>query len=143
MNRSQLAAALVAVSVFFIAGSATGAVIDADGDPLTPAGHPDAIFDSTTNLLWLDATETQNRALADVQSELGVGGEFAGWQSATRSQIHQLFTNANLAITAPGPRLDSRRHHPDASSDSSEHLRTDPYDIHDPRNVSLARGFAR
>lgn len=103
MNRMQLAAVLVAGSVFFNAGSMRGAVIDADNDPLTPAGHPGAIFDSSTNLLWLDATETQNRSLADVQSELGVGGEFPGWQIATRAQIHQLFTNANLAITVPGP----------------------------------------
>jgi sulfatase modifying factor 1 len=103
MNRWQLAAVFVAVSVFFNAGSAPGAVTDADNDPLTPPGHPGAILDSSTNLLWLDATETQNRSLADVQSELGVGGEFAGWQIATRAQIHQLFMNSDLAITMPGP----------------------------------------
>jgi hypothetical protein len=79
-----------------------GAVVDADGSSLIPPGHSGAIFDSVTALLWLDATETLNRSLADVQSELGPGGEFEGWQIATRAQIHRLFVDANLPITKPG-----------------------------------------
>jgi sulfatase modifying factor 1 len=93
--------AWVVMVVFALAIAAQGAVVDADGQPLTPPAHPGAILDTTTSLLWLDATETQNRSLADVQSELGIGGEFEGWQVATRSQIHQLFGDAGLPLTAP------------------------------------------
>ncbi len=99
MARTPLAALCLAAAVLLSAGSTQGAVVDADGDVLTPPGHPGAIFDSTTTLLWLDATETQNRSLADVQSELGPGGEFEGWQLATRDQIHQLFLDADLPLT--------------------------------------------
>jgi hypothetical protein len=81
--------------------SANGAVIDANGHAATPPGHPGAIFDTETLLLWLDATETVNRSLADVQSELGEGGEFAGFRLATRTEIHELFVNAGLEITNP------------------------------------------
>lgn len=77
-------------------------VIDADGHAATPPGHPGAIFDDGTNLLWLDATETDGRSLADVGSELGAGGEFEGWRLATRDQLRELFVNAGLDITSTG-----------------------------------------
>src|SRR5262249_49060295 len=71
-------------------------VIDADGNPLTSPAHPHAILDTSTNRLWLDATETVNRSLADIGAKLGVGQEFDGWQIASRTQIDQLFANAGL-----------------------------------------------
>lgn len=91
--------AWVVMVVFALAIAAQGAVVDADGQPQTPPAHPGAILDTTTTLLWLDATETQNRSLADVQSELGIGGQFEGWQVATRGQIHQLFVDADIPLT--------------------------------------------
>ena len=77
-------------------------VMDADGHEATPPSHPGAIFDNGTNLLWLDATETDGRSLADVSNKLGPGAEFDGWQLATRAQLRQLFVNAGLEITSTG-----------------------------------------
>lgn len=78
-----------------------GEVIDANGHPATSPAHPGAILDTATRLLWLDATETVDRSVADVESELGDGGEFEGWQLATRDQLHELFVNFGLQITSP------------------------------------------
>jgi hypothetical protein len=74
-------------------------VINADGNTFTSPAHPGAIFDTVTHLLWLDATETKGRSLADVTSKLGVGQEFEGWQLASITQIDQLFANAGLLDT--------------------------------------------
>jgi hypothetical protein len=71
----------------------------------TPALHSGAILDTATNFLWLDATETVGRSVADVSAKLGPGGEFAGFQIATEAQINTLFVNAGLTLTqnvAPG-----------------------------------------
>ena len=81
---------------------ATGLIIDANGHALTPGLHPGAVLDTATDLLWLDATETAGRSLADIQSKLGTGQEFESWSLATRGQIHQMFLNADLRITSPG-----------------------------------------
>lgn len=75
------------------------AVVNADSHALTPAGHPGAILDTGTNFLWLDATETVGRSVADVSSQLGPGGEFAGFQVATEAQVNTLFVNAGLPLT--------------------------------------------
>jgi hypothetical protein len=77
----------------------SAAVTNADGNALTPPGHPGAVLDTGTNLLWLDATETVNRSLADVQSQLGAGGEFEGFRLATRDEIRTLFQDAGLTLT--------------------------------------------
>lgn len=90
-----------ATVVVFAAGGSTAnaAVIDANGHPLTPPTHAGAVFDTSTKLLWLDATETVNRSLADIESNLGPGQEFDGWQIASKSQINVLFANAGLVDT--------------------------------------------
>jgi hypothetical protein len=78
-------------------------VVDADNHEATPPGHPGAIYDQGTDLLWLDATETDGRSLTDVESELGEGGEFEGWRLGTRAELWELFTNAGLDLTSvPG-----------------------------------------
>lgn len=78
---------------------ANATVVNADGNPLTSPTHPHAILDTSTNLLWLDGTETVNRSLADISSKLGAGQEFDGWQLASRVQIDQLFADAGLTDT--------------------------------------------
>lgn len=75
-------------------------VVDADGHVKTPPGHPGAIFDEGTGLLWLDATETDGRSLADVSSKLGPSDEFDGWRLGTRDELLELFVNAELYITS-------------------------------------------
>jgi hypothetical protein len=47
--------------------------------------------DTDNKLEWLDLTVTLNRSWNDVRSELGSGGEFAGWQMAGTSQLTQFF----------------------------------------------------
>jgi hypothetical protein len=50
--------------------------------------------DTRTNLDWLDLTETVNRTFAYVDSQLGTGGEFEGWEYADIWDIEGLFDSA-------------------------------------------------
>jgi hypothetical protein len=50
--------------------------------------------DTRTNLDWLDLTETVNRTFAYVDSQLGSGGEFEGWEYANIGDIEGLFDSA-------------------------------------------------
>jgi hypothetical protein len=75
-------------------------VVNADGHPATSAPHPGAILDTATGLLWLDATETDGRSLADVSDKLGSEAEFDGWRLATRDEVLELFLNAGLFWTS-------------------------------------------
>lgn len=95
-------------------------VVDADGDAATPPGHPGAIFDPNTGLLWLDATETDGRSSVDVSDKLGEGEEFDGWRLATRNELLDLFLNAGLywtSHTSNPPFTDESREDPQLVSD--------------------------
>ncbi len=100
--------------------ASTAAVVNADGHPATSAAHPGAILDEATGLLWLDATETDGRSLADVSGKLGSGAEFDGWRLATRDELLQLFLNAGLywtSHTSNPPFTDEWREDSDLVSD--------------------------
>jgi hypothetical protein len=50
--------------------------------------------DTRTNLDWLDLTETVNLTFDYVDSQLGPGGEFEGWEYADIWDIESLFDSA-------------------------------------------------
>lgn len=54
--------------------------------------------DTSTNLDWLDLTETNGRSYNDVSSELRVGGEFEGWRHATSEEALTLWANFGLPV---------------------------------------------
>jgi hypothetical protein len=53
-------------------------------------------LDSTTKLEWLDISITANRSYNDINSQLGIGGEFEGFRYATQSDIEQFWNNAGI-----------------------------------------------
>ena len=58
--------------------------------------------DSRTGLNWLDLTESTNRSVNYVLSQLGNGGQFEGWAYATEGQVNGLFDSAG----GTGPYID-------------------------------------
>lgn len=99
MTRATLMTVMCVAVLVAVTVQVQAMVVNADGHHLTTAAHPGAILDTLTNWLWLDATETINRSVGDVSSQLGPGGEFEGYRLATRLEIHNLFTSAGLTLT--------------------------------------------
>jgi uncharacterized repeat protein (TIGR01451 family) len=52
--------------------------------------------DATSGLDWLDLTQTANRSYNDVSSQLGAGGQFAGFRYATQAEVTALFSQFGL-----------------------------------------------
>ncbi len=46
--------------------------------------------DTSTGLNWLKLTETIDRSIPDIQRQLEIGGEYAGWKYATEAQLEEL-----------------------------------------------------
>jgi hypothetical protein len=82
--------AFVMALVFAFAQFANAALID-NGTYLT---------DTASGLDWLKLTETTDRSYADISSQFGVGGEFAGWQYATGDQFESLLFGQGIASDA-------------------------------------------
>lgn len=55
------------------------------------------ILDESTNLEWLDLTQTANRIHTEITGAFGAGQEFAGWRHGTANEIGTLFTSAGYA----------------------------------------------
>lgn len=88
----SVAAAVLAASVL-TAAPARSAIVDA-------ADHS-YLTDTATNLDWLDVTTTAGMSFNYVSSQLGVGGQFAGWRYATGNEFNTLVSNySGIAITA-------------------------------------------
>lgn len=80
----SVAAAVLAASVL-TAAPARSAIVDA-------ADHS-YLTDTATNLDWLDVTTTAGMSFNYVSSQLGVGGQFAGWRYATGDEFNTLVSN--------------------------------------------------
>jgi hypothetical protein len=52
----------------------------------------DLVVDTSTGLEWLNLARTQGRSADQVLAQLGPGGQFAGFQYATRVEFVTLFT---------------------------------------------------
>jgi len=85
-----------------MASSSSAAVVNADGDPLTPPLHPGAVLDTTTGLLWLDSYEGIFRSYNDVSNKLDPGGEFAGYRYATLAELGVLWKDFGLTDVSGG-----------------------------------------
>ena len=82
--------------------TASGALLS-----LNDATHgPDSITrDTATGLEWLDLTLSTNRSYNDVSSQLGVGGDYAGFRYATAAELTTLFyTSAGITPGYQSPR---------------------------------------
>ena len=70
-----------------------------------PAGaaiidHGDYLTDTATGLDWLDVTLSVNLSYDAVSTQLGAGGQFAGWRYATGDEFNALVANATGTPTA-------------------------------------------
>jgi hypothetical protein len=55
--------------------------------------------DTATGREWLDVPFSANLSYNSVSSQLGPGGQFAGFRYGTQAEVDQLFKNAGFAIT--------------------------------------------
>jgi hypothetical protein len=55
--------------------------------------------DTATGLDWLDLSLTYNRSYSSVTSQLGSGGQFAGFRGATAAEVQSLMVNAGLPVS--------------------------------------------
>ncbi len=77
-------------------------VTEAVADPILSVD--DAVFgidsitrDPNSGLDWLDLTFTAGRSFNDINSQLGLGGEFEGFHHASGADVFTLFTNAGIS----------------------------------------------
>lgn len=59
-------------------------------------------FDPSTHLSWLDLTQTFGRSYSQTASELGPGGDFAGFRFATVEEFEALHTSFGLPVAHDG-----------------------------------------
>ena len=70
----------------------------------SPYGTDTHTLDTDSDLLWLDLDITAGRSFNDVNSQLGVGGEFEGYRYATFDEVLDLWAHAGIPdITLDGP----------------------------------------
>jgi len=84
---------LAAASFALLTAPSSAAIVDA----------PDHTYltDTATGLDWLDVTTTAGMSFNQVSSQLGSGGQFAGWRYATGDQFNTLMSNySGIAIGA-------------------------------------------
>ena len=55
--------------------------------------HGSYFSDTDSGLDWLDVTASVNRSFNDVFSQLGSGGDFAGWRFASSNEFNTLLSN--------------------------------------------------
>ena len=82
--------ALIAPALFF-STSVSAALVSTD---LNSSGDGLITRDTSTNIEWLDLTESRNLSYDYVSSQFGVGGQFEGWRYATSSEVNTLFDSA-------------------------------------------------
>lgn len=87
--------ALIAATSFAICVAPAGAQI------VDSADHT-YLTDSATGLDWLDVTTTAGMSFNQVSSQLGIGGQFAGWRYATLDEFNTLVSNYSGIVIATG-----------------------------------------
>ncbi len=73
-------------------------------------------FDSGTQLEWLDVTQTLNHSFDNVVSQLGIGGQFAGFHVASTAQVKQLFLDGGWSGAWNTNYVDNTVHFAEASA---------------------------
>ena len=67
--------------------------------------HGTYFTDTHNGLDWLDLTQTVGRSYNDVSSQLGAGGEFAGWRYATTEEFFSMWnslTGESMPVAGAG-----------------------------------------
>ena len=59
-----------------------------------------SFIDTTTGLEWIDFGVNNGQSYNYVASELGSGGEYDGWNLATKDQVYTMWANAFLGLNA-------------------------------------------
>lgn len=97
----QMLVVTLCVSLLAPVTPVLAALVETDWKTL---GDKLVLQDSGAGMEWLDLTETVGRSFDDVSSELGVGGDYEGFSTASNSQIETLWTNAGIPDinTLPG-----------------------------------------
>jgi len=62
--------------------------------------------DTTTDLQWLDLTESNGYTFAQMTAELAPGGAFSGWRIATAADVGNVLTDVGFPVT-PYKRFES------------------------------------
>lgn len=85
---------LAAASFALLAAPSSAAIVDA----------PDHTYltDTATGLDWRDVTATAGMSFNDVSSQLGAGGQFAGWRYATGDEFNTLVSNYSGVVIPAG-----------------------------------------
>jgi hypothetical protein len=84
---NQLSLGLLMLTVGF---TSQAEVINSDWKVL---GDGKTVTDTSTNLTWLDFTETYDYSLSSIVNELGDGGVFNGWRLPSGDEVSTLITN--------------------------------------------------
>lgn len=93
VRASQFSAVFAAASFALCATPASAAIVDSPNHSY--------LTDTATGLDWLDVTATAGMSFNYVSSQLGIGGQFAGWRYATGNQFNSLVSNySGVAIAA-------------------------------------------
>ena len=99
MKKSRLLGAL-SIGLLTVSFNTSAAVVNADWKTV---GDDLLTNDDATGLFWLDLTETNNLSRDYVVTQLGSGGDFAGFRYATTAEVVQLWANFNIDLSAGQP----------------------------------------
>jgi uncharacterized repeat protein (TIGR01451 family) len=93
LKNSHFACSVLLLSLLLSVGIGRAALVNTDWQT---AGDNLITRDTTSGLDWLDLTQTANRSYNDVSSQLGTGGQFAGFRYATQAEVTALFSQFGL-----------------------------------------------
>jgi len=79
-----------------VSQAVASAVIDQDWQT---SGDANVLFDTATNMRWLDLSVTADISHDTVVANLGVGGLFEGWRLATQDEVLGLWSQAGITNT--------------------------------------------
>lgn len=82
---------LAAVVLLFATSVTAGPITDTTNN---------SFIDDTTGLEWMDFGVNNGQSFNYVASQLGVGGQYTGWQLPTMTQVYTLWANAFLGTGA-------------------------------------------
>jgi hypothetical protein len=58
-------------------------------------------LDTSTQLVWMDLTQTSGYTFNEVSSQFGVGGKFEGYRYASAAEVQGIFSQFGIPLVAP------------------------------------------
>ncbi len=95
---------MIKSSIFLVAiamsGFASASVVNGDWN----TGDGRAVFDTDTDLLWLDLNETSGYSVNQVLDQTVLGGQFEGWRLPSEGEVRTLYSNmfSSLSFSSSG-----------------------------------------